>query len=153
MFWVGRAFALNELPAIPACPHQPADFDFPKSPFEKTMRSCQASWFKQFKFLHYDEARDLLFCHICVSGFRQKKLKGSNADPAFVSVSTYYTSNATESCETLCYSFLMVATFAANGWQCLLFGFRYQRVSLIGKMQHLFSKNTKGASVTAKLLK
>ena len=81
-----KRFALNELPDIPACPYKPADFDFSNSPFGKTVHSCQASWFKQF--LHYDEARNLLFCNICVSGFHQKKLKGSNADPAFVSAST-----------------------------------------------------------------
>ena len=50
-----KRLALNELPDIPVC--QPADFDFPKGNFGKTMRSCQASWFKQFKFLHYDEAK------------------------------------------------------------------------------------------------
>lgn len=47
----------TELPDIPAMPQQPADFDFPKCPFGKTMPSCQASWFKQFSFLHYDAAR------------------------------------------------------------------------------------------------
>ncbi len=84
--WLGmEKFKDTEVPDIPAMPHQPADFVFPKRPLGKTMRSCQASWFKQFSFLHYNAARDIVFCHTCVSGFRQKKMKGNNAEPAFVS--------------------------------------------------------------------
>lgn len=36
-------FKPTELPDIPACPHHPADFKFPKRAFGKAMRSCQAS--------------------------------------------------------------------------------------------------------------
>ena len=78
-------FNHTQLQDIPARPNQPVDFKFPKRAFGKTMRSCQ-SWFKQYNFLHYDEARDLLFCHICVSGFHQKKIEGSNAEAAFISI-------------------------------------------------------------------
>ena len=78
-------FKLAELPEIPDCPHQPTDFKFPKRAFGKAMRSCQSTWFKEFTFLHYDEANDLLFCHTCVSALRQRKMKGNSAEPAFVS--------------------------------------------------------------------
>ena len=35
--------------------------------------------------MHYDEANDLAYCHICVSALKQKKMKESNAEPSFVS--------------------------------------------------------------------
>ena len=60
--WMEK-FKLAKLHEFPDCPHQPTDFKFRKQAFRKAMRSCQPSWFKQFNFLHYDEAHDLLFCH------------------------------------------------------------------------------------------
>ena len=30
-------------------------------------RSFQAAWFKTWNWLHYDEARDLVLCYICVN--------------------------------------------------------------------------------------
>ena len=77
------------LPEIPLSPHQPgAGFKFPKRSFGKktvVTRSFQASWFQQGPFLHYDEANDLAYCHTCVTGFKEKKMKSSKSDPAFVS--------------------------------------------------------------------
>ena len=68
-------------------PHQPsAQFPFPKRVFSKQCRSFQHSWFTQWKFLYYDEANDIVFCHTCVSAFKQGKMKSSCAEPAFVSV-------------------------------------------------------------------
>ena len=50
------------LPDIPTVPHQPSYyFTFPKRPFGKQNRSFQRSWFTQWKFLHYDEANDVVF--------------------------------------------------------------------------------------------
>ena len=34
--------------------------------------------------MHYDEANDLAYCHICVSALKQKKME-SNAEPSFIS--------------------------------------------------------------------
>ena len=79
----------NPLPELPCSPHQPSDFTFPKRSFGKTAivwRSFQPSWFKQWPFLHYDEANDVAYCHTCATGFKQGKMRASNADPAFVSV-------------------------------------------------------------------
>ena len=45
----------------------------------------QQSWFTQWPFLHYDESNDLAYCHTCVMGFKQKKMRAAKADPAFVS--------------------------------------------------------------------
>ena len=78
----------ENLPEISSLPHQPTAFSFPKRSFGKknvSLRSFQASWFRQWPFLHYDEARDVVHCHTCVMGFKEKKVKASNADPAFVS--------------------------------------------------------------------
>ena len=33
-----------------------------------------------------DEANDLAYCHTCVKGFKEKKMKAAKADAAFVSV-------------------------------------------------------------------
>ena len=51
---------------------------FPKRSFgEKNpvLRSFQAAWFKTRPFLHYDEGKDLSYYHICVKGFKERKMK------------------------------------------------------------------------------
>ena len=61
---------------VPSKPHQPVNFKFPKRSLGKkkpVYRSFQSSWFRQWPFLHYDEANDLAFCHTCLLGFEQKK--------------------------------------------------------------------------------
>ena len=47
------------------------------------------NWFKQWTFLHYDEAKDLVFCHTCLLCFKEKRLRSVNDDPAFVSSLNY----------------------------------------------------------------
>jgi len=37
-------------------------------------------------YLHYNEARDLVYCHTCLRAFAEKRIKAANADAAFVSV-------------------------------------------------------------------
>ena len=80
---------LSNLPEIPDRPHQPGpEFKFPKRSFGRknvVFRSFQLSWFRHWAFLHYDETNDLAYCHICVMGFKQKKMRVVKADPAFVS--------------------------------------------------------------------
>ena len=75
------ASSLREtLPDIPSRPNQPTSFSFPKRCFgKKTVvhRSFQPSWFCQWLYFHYDEARDLAFCQTCVMGFKEKKVKAS----------------------------------------------------------------------------
>ena len=74
---------------LPAKPHQPLNFTFPKRSFGKkkvVQRSFQPSWFSQWPFLHYDESKDVVYCHTCVIGFKLRRMKTSTrADPAFVS--------------------------------------------------------------------
>ena len=47
------------------------------------------NWFKQWTFLHYDEAKDLVHCYTCLLCFKEKRLRSANADPAFVSSLNY----------------------------------------------------------------
>ena len=49
-------------------------------------RSFQGSWFKQWPFLHYDEAEDSVYCHTCCMAFKLRRMKTTRADPAFISV-------------------------------------------------------------------
>ena len=73
---------------IPSTPHQPKNFKFPKRSFGKkktVQRSFQPTWFSQWSFLHYDEAKDVVLCHTCLRGFESKRIKAAKADSAFVS--------------------------------------------------------------------
>ena len=47
------------------------------------------NWFKQWNFLHYGEAKDLVYCYTCLLCFKKKRLRSTNADPAFVSSLNY----------------------------------------------------------------
>ena len=47
------------------------------------------NWFKEWTFLHYDEAKDLVYCYTCLLCFKEKLLRSANADPAFVSSLNY----------------------------------------------------------------
>ena len=80
-------------PEIPEKPHQPLTLCFPKREFGKKQvvkRSFQSSWFKQYRWIHYDEEQDLVFCHTCVKAYKEKKLtSSSNLDPCFISRGFY----------------------------------------------------------------
>ena len=64
--------------------HQPLNFDFSKRPFGKKaeLRCFGPSWFRQWQFLHYHEADDVVFCHLCVKALTLIPIK-SKPDPAF----------------------------------------------------------------------
>ena len=88
-----KIMAVNEEVAavpevVPSEPHQPLAFKFPKRVFGKIKsvnRSFQPAWFNQWPYLHYNESKDVVFCHTCLVAFKQKKLMAANADAAFVS--------------------------------------------------------------------
>ena len=46
-------------------------------------RSFQSSWFANRTWLHYDEANDLAFCHVCMIAHRDGKLNSATLD-AFI---------------------------------------------------------------------
>lgn len=73
---------------IPAKPHQPLTFQYPKRSFgvKKVVQcSFKPSWFAKWPFLHYIESKDVVFCHTCLLGFKLKRMRTNSADPAFVS--------------------------------------------------------------------
>ena len=54
---------------IPPVPNQPKTFKFPQCSFgQKTpvKRNFQSSWFANRTWLHYDEANDLAYYHVCM---------------------------------------------------------------------------------------
>ena len=69
---------------FPSQPNQPTNIVFPKRMFSQKLRSFQASWFNTWCWLHYDSSKDAAFCHTCITGLLQHKMKATNVDPAFV---------------------------------------------------------------------
>ena len=70
-----------DLPDIPLQPHQPTNYLFPKRSFgqmKAVYQSFQMSWFLQWPFFHYNETADTVYCHTCVTGFKEKKTKKSS---------------------------------------------------------------------------
>ena len=73
--------------ALPPSPHQPKGLRFPSRSFGKKSikeHSFRAYWFDSWTWLHYNETKDNVLCHICATAFQKGKLKDSAAD-AFVS--------------------------------------------------------------------
>ena len=78
----------SKYPAICDKPNQPRHFNFPKRRFEASKivsRSFQCQWFNKWKWIHYDEAEDLAFCHVCVTAMKTGKMQNhGNVDVAFI---------------------------------------------------------------------
>ena len=74
---------------LPELPHQPLTFCFPKRTFGiKTVveRCFQASWFQRWTWLHYNEAKDSVHCHLCLKAVKLKHIAFKiGDDAAFVS--------------------------------------------------------------------
>ena len=74
--------------ATPSKPHQPRKFAFPKKEYGKktvVRRAFNPSWFDIHTWLDYDEAMDAVFCHVCKRGIREKGVKTTCSDVAFMS--------------------------------------------------------------------
>ena len=70
-------------------PNQPTAFSFPKRDFGKknpVSRSFQASWFRKWPWLHYDQTNDRAFCFTCMKALKLGNLKvcASKSDDAFL---------------------------------------------------------------------
>ena len=116
--------------SLPASPHQPQSFTYPKRAFGKktvVYRSFQTQWYRSWSWLHYQEPNDSVLCYLCSKAIRQNKMRPSNPDSAFVSYKTSYLTRA----------YLMI--------------FRYQKGSQIGKMPLLPFGIMKIVSATRKL--
>ena len=72
---------------IPPVPNRPKTFKFPqRSLGQKNLvkRSFQSSWFANRTWLHYNEVNDLVYCYVCMAGYRDGKLNSLNLDKAFI---------------------------------------------------------------------
>ena len=72
---------------VPPIPNQPKIFRFSPLTFgvKKTEQSSfQLSWFDSRPWLHYDEGKDLAFCHLCMMAYRDGKLRSLNLGKAFI---------------------------------------------------------------------
>ena len=69
-------------------PNQLTQFKFPQWQFGKkkiVKHSFQIQWFKKWQLLHYDEAQNLAFCHVCATARKTGKMTNTgNADMAFI---------------------------------------------------------------------
>ena len=70
-------------------PYQPGkDFIFPKRSFGKSVvreYSFQAKWFDTWKWLHWDNCKQAVLCHVCAKAVESGKLTFSkNAEASFV---------------------------------------------------------------------
>jgi len=64
-----------------------------------TKRSFQPVWFERYKWLHYDETRDVVFRHICLKALENNMLSSLNADPTFTRNGFINWKNATDTKE------------------------------------------------------
>ena len=69
--------------------HPPANFDFPRKKMGQGIheqgRSCQHQWFQKWNWLHYDLARNSLFCYICNKAYQQKLFLQKTYEKTFIS--------------------------------------------------------------------
>lgn len=70
-------------------PNQPAGFLFPRRKFGEARpvyRSFQATWFKKWPWLHYDQVHDASLCFVCVKASKSANFKvcASKGDDAFL---------------------------------------------------------------------
>ena len=85
---IGKQHTTSKYPAISDEPNQPRHFNFPEYRFGASkivIRSFQGHWFNKWKWIHYNEAQDLAFCHVYVTAMKTGKLQNhGNVDVAFI---------------------------------------------------------------------
>ena len=65
-------------------PNQPKDFSYPKRKFGKDERSFLPSWYKTWKWLHYNEVNDTVYCIYCLNAKRLHMLNDVKVEESFV---------------------------------------------------------------------
>ena len=60
-----------------------ADYTFPLTQFGKKKRSCQASWFRNFPWLHYCKEKESVFCMFCIK-HKGKLTAEHNLEEAYI---------------------------------------------------------------------
>ena len=75
-----------EKPIIPDKRFKPDKrYSFPFTLFGERLRSCQAGWFDEYQWLHYDISKDKVFCLICMKQDQLGNLKNAkNKEGAFI---------------------------------------------------------------------
>ena len=74
----------DDLPSIGDDPFQPRSIKFPKRSFgekKPVLRSFQSAWFDKWSWLHYDQVLDKAYCHTCIEGVKQGKVKRFRNSP------------------------------------------------------------------------
>ena len=77
-------------------PNQPKDFSYPKRNFSKNgkdERSFLPSWYETWKWLHYKEIDDTVYCIICLNAKRFHMLSDVKVEEAFVKKGCYNRKN------------------------------------------------------------
>ena len=72
---------------IPSKFHPPKSYQFPPRSFgaKGEKRSFRAEWCDKYDWLHYDQAADAAFCHMCLTAENNKTfLSSTKRDPAFL---------------------------------------------------------------------
>lgn len=72
-------------PDIKESPFQSTNFKFPVSSFGSQKRSFQESWYKKWKWLHYDVSLNAAFCFCCIKAYKGGMLSSHNREMAFLS--------------------------------------------------------------------
>ena len=76
-------------PVVSDTPYYPIDFAFPSWEYGKknpTKHSFQASWFKQWKWIHYNKENDSAYCFYCVKAYKENKLNSiPNLEKTYIS--------------------------------------------------------------------
>ena len=66
---------------------RPSSVSFPKHSFGKKRvveNAFKAVWFNKWNWLHYNEAADAAFCHVCATASQHGKLKAALKDLAVI---------------------------------------------------------------------
>ena len=66
--------------------HPGPRFKFPSKKFGNKMRSAQSSWFQKWRWLHYEESSDKIFCFNCIKAVQEGKLKSAKLEQTFISI-------------------------------------------------------------------
>ena len=87
-------FELNKTPLVTNDDrpfHPPQNFVFPKKQQGKQKRSCQAKWFVNFPWLHYNQQNDSVLCFNCMKQDQQGNLRAATKkEMAFISSGFLY---------------------------------------------------------------
>lgn len=66
---------LVDVPEKPS--HPPFDYAFPTRQFGRIKASFRPSWCSRWKWLHYDNVKDLAYCHVCLVALKSGLLRSN----------------------------------------------------------------------------